>query len=328
MKTSKQIILILLVVAVLTAAIWFYCPNSHTVLPDEQNLIYNNGFQIQEKQYIQLLFVGDLMFDREVRLHAQKGGSNEFIFEKITPVLLENDLVVANLEGPITDAKSMSITAGPTQPESITFTFDPSLAKTLYNQNIRLVDLGNNHILNFGKSGVDITEKYLTEAKVDYFGVPEKKESIIKEIGGIKIAFVSYNYYEFRGDLAKAKKATNDEIIKVKPLSDIVVVFCHWGEEYKFKNNAEQKDLAYKFIDAGADLIIGSHPHVIQNVEEYNGKKIYYSLGNFIFDQDFNEDVKKGLGVVVRIDKTTKNLEFVEKHFYTESNGQAIEEAE
>jgi len=320
MNGAKKLIIVILTVAVLTATVCYL----FQIRSNSQVINQNSVFNIQEKDYVQLLFVGDLMFDRGVRIHAEKNGSNEFIFNKITPILLENDLVVANLEGPITDAKSMSVTAGPTQPESITFTFDPSLAKTLFDQNIRIVDVGNNHILNFGVPGVETTEKYLTQAGVEYFGAPQTKESIIKEIGGIKIAFVSYNYYEFRGDLAKAQKATHDEIIRVKPLSDIVVVFCHWGDEYKLKNNAEQKNLAHEFIDRGADLVIGSHPHVIQNIEEYNGKRIYYSLGNFIFDQDFNENVKNGLGVVVRINKETKNLEFEEKHFYTESNGQTI----
>ena len=78
------------------------------------------------------------------------------------------------------------------------------------------------------------------------------------------------------------------------------------------------------FIDAGADLIIGSHPHVIEPAEVYNGKRIYYSLGNFIFDQYFNENVRNGLGVMVRIDKQTKQLEFLEKHFYLAGNGQTL----
>jgi len=282
------------------------------------------AINIREKEYIQLLFVGDLMFDRGIRYYALKNGGNEFIFDKISKVLLENDLVVANLEGPITGAKSMSITAKSDQPESITFTFDPSLARTLFNENIRMVDLGNNHILNFGLQGVEETEKYLNRAGVEYFGAPQTKQSIIKDINGIKIAFVSYNYYEFRGDLAKAQKAAIDEIKKVRPLADIVIVLCHWGDEYKLNNNEAQKILAHQFIDQGTDLVIGSHPHVIQPIEIYNGKRIYYSLGNFIFDQYFDENVRNGLGVVVKINKTTKQMDFSEKYFYLDSNGQTL----
>lgn len=292
-----------------------------------------------QKDYIQMLFVGDLMFDRDIRRFAQQNNSNEFIFEKISPILLSNDLVVANLEGPITSAKSMSINPNATVAESITFTFDPSLAKTLFNQNIRIVNLGNNHILNFGKNGIDQTEKYLKEAGVEYFGVPEAKEGLIKDIGGIKIGFVSYNYYEFRGDLEKAERATLDRIIKIKGSkgypADIIIVFCHWGDEYKLDHNKNQEILARKFIDQGADLIIGGHPHVIQDQEEYKGNppspgasarqgKIYYSLGNFIFDQYFSENVKTGMGVVAKIDKQTKEMYFSQLKFYTQTTGQTI----
>jgi hypothetical protein len=329
MKTNIRLIILLVILtaAVITAVVCYLFwdviyPNKiidDSVLPKIEQFD-----MVKEKNYIQLLFVGDLMFDRKIRYFAEKIGSNEFIFDKIKPTLLKNNLVIANLEGPITTAKSMSVTAKVDRPESITFTFDPSLVKTLFNENIRMVSLGNNHILNFGPQGVDETEKYLTEGNIEYFGVPETKRSTIKDFNGIKIAFVSYNYYEFRGDLIKAENGTIDEIKKVKPLADIVVVMPHWGDEYILKNNKAQETLAHKFIDQGADLIIGSHPHVTQNMEIYNSKRIYYSLGNFIFDQYFNENVRNSLGVVVKINKETKQLDFSEEHFYLDTNGQTL----
>jgi len=327
MKSSKKIIIILIAVPLIVGTaicLAFFLPANSRVFE----------YEAKKNHQIQILFAGDLMFDREIRYFAEKNGSNEFIFsapggpasgwETLSDFLKSNDLVVANLEGPITGAKSMSITAKSDQPESITFTFDPSLARTLFNENIRMVDLGNNHILNFGLQGVEETEKYLNRAGVEYFGAPQTKQSIIKDINGIKIAFVSYNYYEFRGDLAKAQKAAIDEIKKVRPLADIVIVLCHWGDEYKLNNNEAQKILAHQFIDQGTDLVIGSHPHVIQPIEIYNGKRIYYSLGNFIFDQYFDENVRNGLGVVVKINKTTKQMDFSEKYFYLDSNGQTL----
>jgi len=328
MKINRKNVFLILIAAALTAAICYLFFSVFFSPAPEQGVATEKFSYIQEKNYIQLLFVGDLMFDRKIRYFAEKNGSNEFIFDKISSTLLRNDLVVANLEGPITSAKSMSVTARVDQPESITFTFDPSLVKTLYNENIRLVDLGNNHILNFGPQGVEETEKFLTQEGIEYFGVPQTKRCIIKNINGVKIAFVSYNYYEFRGDLVKAQNGAIDEIEKVRPLSDIVIVLCHWGDEYKLINNKEQQNLAHEFIDTGADLIIGGHPHVIQPSEIYNGKTIYYSLGNFIFDQYFSEDVRNGLGVAVKIDKTTKQLEFTEKYFYLDNNGQTIEKTE
>ena len=274
----------------------------------------------QVKSYVKLLFTGDLMFDRGIRYYAQQNGGNDFIFNKIAPVLAKNDLVVSNLEGPITDNKSVSAGTAPGSTGNYFFTFDPTVARTLFENNIRLVDIGNNHILNFGQPGLESTEKYLTEADVDYFGAPNGARSIIENISGVKIAFISYN--EFNGNVAAEQSATIDEIKKDRTLADLVVVFCHWGVEYSIDSTVGMQALAHQLVDAGADLIIGSHPHVIEPMEIYNGKRIYYSLGNFIFDQYFSEDVRNGLGVVVKIDRQTKQMDFSEKHFYLDSGGQ------
>jgi gamma-polyglutamate biosynthesis protein CapA len=196
------------------------------------------------------------------------------------------------------------------------------LAKTLFQENIRLVDLGNNHILNFGQTGLDSTEKYLSGKNVSYFGAPSGQRSIIENINGVKIAFVSYD--EFNGNSEVGQNAVVDEIKKDKSQTDLIIVFSHWGIEYNLTPTDNMKSLAHQFIDAGADLVVGSHPHVIEPMEIYNGKRIYYSLGNFIFDQYFDEDVRNGLGVEVKIDKTTKQLDFEEIKFYLDSNGQTI----
>ena len=230
-------------------------------------------------------------------------------------------MVVSNLEGPITDNKSISSGTAPGSTDNYFFTFDPSVAKTLFSENIRLVDLGNNHIENFGNSGMLSTQNYLSNAGVDYFGAPGQNQSAIENVDGLKIGFVSYN--QFSGDDAETEKTIN-EIKKIKPEVDLVFVFCHWGVEYQLAETENQKVLARQFIDAGADLVIGSHPHVIESSEEYNGKMIYYSLGNFIFDQYFSENVRNGLGVEVKIDKATKAVDFSEKHFYLQSGGQTI----
>lgn len=279
---------------------------------------------VQQKGYVQLLFVGDLMFDRGIRYYAAKNGGNDFIFDKISPELLKNDLVVANLEGPITNNKSVSAGTAPGSTDNYFFTFDPSVAKTLFKQNIRLVDLGNNHILNFGQTGLAQTKNYLDQAHVGYFGAPDYPKSTSEEINGVKITFIGYN--EFADlDPEINTLSTGEEIQKAKKFSDIIIVFSHWGVEYSQNPTDEMKNLAHQFIDAGADLVVGAHPHVIEPIEIYNGKRIYYSLGNFIFDQYFNEDVRNGLGVEVKINKKTNQLDFLEKYFYLDSNGQTVE---
>lgn len=272
--------------------------------------------------YVKILFVGDMMFDRGIRYYAGKNGGNDFIFQKIRAELLNNDLVIGNLEGPITDEKSISAGTAPGEPGNYFFTFDKSWAKTLFKNNIKLVNLGNNHILNFGREGLASTKKYLDEANVGYFGAPDYPKSISSELSSVKITFVNYN--EFASlDSDTNIKSTLEEIQKVKKFSDLIIVYCHWGAEYVGPDQA-MKNLARQFIDEGADLVIGSHSHTIGPMEIYKGKRIYYSLGNFIFDQYFSEEVRRGLGVVVKINSKTKELSFEEKNFYMQPNGQTI----
>ena len=284
---------------------------------------YVSGFY-EIPNSVQILFVGDLMFDRGIRYYAQNppagGGENNFIFEKVSNFLQNNDLVLANLEGPITDSKSVSSDTKVGSTDNTIFTFDKSLAKTLFEENIKLVNLANNHILNFGQKGIDSTEKYLDSAHVSYFGAPGGEKSTIKEVDGVKFGFVSYNEFVAKPSLEQISAI--NEIISLKEKADIVVVFCHWGKEYFSEPSQADRELAHKFVDAGAGLVIGSHPHVIVPMEVYKNKRIYYSLGNFIFDQYFSENVRKGLGVVLSINKQTKQMSFEEKNFYLEINGQ------
>jgi poly-gamma-glutamate synthesis protein (capsule biosynthesis protein) len=316
-RTQKILFLsLILTTAILIAVGLFYLSNQQNTTISFFDKIINK--ELKEEK-IEILFVGDLMFDRGIRYYANKGGGNDFIFEKIKPELLKYDLVVATLEGPITNNQSVSSGTVPGSKYNYFFTMDPSVAETLKKHNIGLVNIGNNHILDFGAQGLLATKKYLENANVGYFGEPDGQKSIIKDFNNIRIAFIGYN--EFYRD---ERQSSIDEVKKLKPLSDIVIVYCHWGIEYQKKPTNAQKELAYKFIDAGADFVVGSHPHVIQTTEEYKGKKIYYSLGNFIFDQHFSEDVRRGLGVILEIKKNSKELRFNEINFYLQSNGQTI----
>ncbi|MDD4990501.1 MAG: AmmeMemoRadiSam system protein B, partial [Candidatus Pacebacteria bacterium] len=216
---------------------------------------YVFGYYTQ-KTDIQILFTGDLMFDRGIRHYAKKAGSNEFIFQKIRPLLLNQDLVISNLEGPITDNASKSSGTEPGSPNNYIFTFDPSVAKTLWYENIRLVGLGNNHILNFGQDGEKSTHEYLEASGVSFFGSPNADRTITKTVQGIKMAFVNYN--EFTSTTAFEQSQAITEIQKLKGRVDFIVVFCHWDTEYQPEPTEATKTLAHQFINAGADIIIGS----------------------------------------------------------------------
>lgn len=258
---------------------------------------------------IKITFVGDIMLDRWIRQKALNQKNYDFILEEVHDYFSSSDLVVGNLEGPVTNYDSISLGSEIGSTQNYIFTFSPASLSVLKKNTIHLVNLGNNHILNFGDKGLQETYQYLTAAEIDYFGntgTKSQQRYLLKRINGVTLAFVNYNQFT-----PNSKLATLEDIAQAKKQADLVILYTHWGNEY-VQENQVIKNLAHEFIDAGVDLIIGSHPHVIQGIEDYHGKRIYYSLGNFIFDQYFSEAVKTGLIVDVTINPNTHALNFRE----------------
>lgn len=273
---------------------------------------------IPESREVKILFFGDLMFDRYIRqVSSVKGG--DFIFQKVSDLMSGSDLVVANLEGPITENKSVSVDSEIGSRNNYIFTFEKNLPECLARNNIGLVNLGNNHILNFGKEGLARTKEYLEGSGIGHFGHVEGPEgaSVVRDVEGIKVAFVSYN------EFARGSEETALEKIRLlKDWSDVLVVYAHWDREYEKISRPSTKELARKFVDHGADLVIGSHPHVVQDQEDYKGKRIYYSLGNFVFDQYFDPNTQEGLAVGVSINSADFSMKFEETALIMERSGQ------
>ncbi len=278
---------------------------------------------------IQIIFGGDIMFDRNIRLAAEEralGDDSEatqaavveeidygFVFDtQLQQLLVEQDLVMINLEGPITDNQSISVNTAPGSSNNFFFTFDPLVVETLQANNMWLVNLGNNHILNFDLSGLKTTDEYLQAAGIEWFGwvgpdsqyADWNRTSGVWEKDGFKLGLVNYNQFG-----QQPLENVIEEIELLKDQVDWLVVYPHWGIEYETEANAVIQDQAHQFIDAGADAVIGAHPHVIQQVEEYQGKQIYYSLGNFVFDQYFQPEVKRGLLVKLEFDLSELEVE-------------------
>jgi len=254
-----------------------------------------------------ILFGGDMMFDRSVRQVMEKNG-DDFIFSCIEETLSDNDLVVANLEGPITTHASMSVGSEIGSPENFTFTFATSTATLLKRHNISLVNLGNNHMLNFSREGLLQTKQWLDSAGVAYFGDPDlvEDERVARiSVNGLPFSFV--NWSDWTSDKTDHTVA---QVNKEAKSGRVTIVYTHWGEEY-VPPTPQMRQLAHSFIDAGAAVVIGSHPHIVQEMEEYNGRRIYYSLGNFVFDQYWNEQVRTGLLVRVTFD-ASRNMSFEE----------------
>ena len=242
-----------------------------------------------------LLFVGDMFFDRYIRQVSEKHGS-DFVFSCIDPLLKQADVVVGNLEGPITPHPSTSEGTAIGSPENYQFTFPTTTASILKRHNVQIVNIGNNHIGNYGAEGIRSTHDILSAAGSHYFGGLLGDSLIYRtEIGGEKLSFVNYN--QFGGDTAD----TVASLISVEHSSGrVVIVYAHWGDEYE-STTPEMKFVAKLFATNGAALIIGSHPHIVLPHENIGETPAYYSLGNFIFDQYFDPRTTHGLTVMVNI---------------------------
>lgn len=243
-----------------------------------------------------ILFGGDMMFDRSIRLAMEREGE-DFVFSCLGDTLQTPDLVVANLEGPITTHASKSVDSQVGDSNNFTFTFPTSTATLLGRHNIRLVNLGNNHIMNFGREGLAQTREWLEGAGIQYFGNPDASEA--DRVARLAVNRIPFSFVTWSDWTSDKTDHTVAQVREEAEAGRVVVVYTHWGEEY-IPATERTKVLARQFIDAGAEIVIGSHPHVVQEHEVYKGKHIYYSLGNFVFDQYWEDAVREGLLVSVR----------------------------
>lgn len=246
---------------------------------------------------VRIFAAGDMLFDRHIRDMAAQRGEN-FLFACMNPLLGQADFAVANLEGPITANESQSVGSVPGAPDNYIFTFPPSTAKLLAQHNFRAVSIGNNHIQNFGLEGLLSTQQYLSDAKVGAFGGIKGYEGVYEtEVRGIPMAFVAYN--EFGGSSA-------DEVAKTiaieRSKGRVVIVYAHWGDEY-LDATKRLRPIATQFAASGASAILGAHPHIVLGHEYIGSTLVYYSLGNFIFDQYWNDEVSSGLVLMLSVSK-------------------------
>ena len=242
---------------------------------------------LPQEEPIRILFVGDLMFDRGVARHASLYGADS-LMKGAQSFLQGNDVVIGNLEGTITTEKSVASRT------TLHFTFDPKFADVLRQAGFTILGQANNHASDFYRAGFKSTQAYLDGAGIGHFGSAYNDDQLSTTtlVRGKRLCFVGYHDLYTHDELPIIA-----EIVHVRSSCDFVTVFAHWGEEYKLEASPRQVQLAHEFIDAGADLVIGAHPHVVQPIETYKGKEIFYSLGNFVFDQGLSFWTEHGLAV-------------------------------
>lgn len=250
-----------------------------------------------------ILFVGDLMFDREVAVESGTEPSHPFAHVgKVTGGAFGLiDLAVGNLEGPVTAHRAPPV-------KTIDFAFDPKIAPMLKSEGFNAVSQANNHTLDQGRTGADESRKLLAAAGLAVFGDQARdaaSSSLTYLVSDDKtVALLGYQAVDRSLDLA----AVSSTLAEAKRHANLVIVFMHWGVEYTPKPNAAQVTLAHWLIDHGADAVIGAHPHWMETIELYRGRPIAYSLGNFVFDQDWSHETRQGLAVRFDIGPSSRSL--------------------
>ena len=201
-------------------------------------------------------------------------GDYSYFFKNVAPIFSEDDLTIVNFEGTLSNQ-------GTRQDKQFAFRGKPEYVQILTSSSVEAANLANNHSADYGDVSLSDTIKYLNEAGISNF---IGTNTAIRDVNGISVGLVGIDAL----DETEAAKLEN-VIGSVKSLgAQLVIVSIHWGEEKATAPNDTQTELAHKAIDAGADLVLGTHPHVLQGIEKYNGKYIAYSLGNFCFGGNNN----------------------------------------
>lgn len=219
-------------------------------------------------------------FDHEL---VVQGNDYGYFFRNVKDIFAQDDITVVNLETTLTTAKVPA-------EKKFRFKADPSYVEILKEGDIETVSVANNHSHDYLEQGYQDTIDTLTEAGVGYFG---NGYTDLREVRGIKIGFAGFVSWEVSDRQKEEIKKTIEELRKDG--ADIVIVMFHWGIERDYYPNSVQTELAHYSIDQGADLVLGGHPHVVQGIEEYNGKDIVYSLGNFSFGGNKNPSDKDSM---------------------------------
>ena len=259
---------------------------------------------------VTLAFTGDVMFGRTVNDHLLSTALNDpYPFTYTADFLRGFDLTIGNLECVVSRL-------GTPVPKLYTFRGDPRAYDRLLTAGFDLVSLANNHSGDYGKEAfVDELVTLPTRGLTPIGGGQNKQQAhtpVFKTVHGTTIAFLAYDEIEppsFAATATTPGHAWLDEadlqqdIAQARPHADFVIAFVHWGIEYFTNLTAHQRQLAQFAIDSGADLVVGAHPHVIEPYEFYKGKLIVYSLGNFVFDNMYEEVVRRGNILTLTVQK-------------------------
>ncbi len=244
-------------------------------------------------QEVTLLASGDVMLGRYVAKVMREKGS-DFPLQQIAPTLQAADIVFGNLESVI--SRDDVALRYPDKPYN--FHADDNAAPALRKAGFTVLTLANNHAMDYGSDSLVRAKGMLEQNGIRAFGagkdLAQARQPVIIVKNGVRFGFLGYGMAHAKSVYAEKNRAgiapirpedIRQDIIALRGSADVLIVSLHWGIEYETRPGEQQRVLAHKIIDWGADLIIGHHSHVMQGVEIYKGRIIAYSLGNFVFDQ-------------------------------------------
>lgn len=244
-----------------------------------------------------MFFVGDVMLGRNVEILMEENGPT-YPFRGSALALGDADVTVANLEGPVPEVHV------PTRIFRFVFSMSESVLPVLRSSGIDVLSLANNHAFDHGIEGFAYTKEACAKAQIICVGNPsgiDETSTTVVTVGTTKVGILFLHTL-----VGYPTKEEIDAVMqKLSAESEMQIVYVHWGDEYVLTHAPQQETFAHLLIDSGVDAVIGHHPHVVADVALYNNKPIFYSLGNFIFDQYFSEDVMTHLGVKISLGEDT-----------------------
>jgi len=259
------------------------------------------------KKSITIVAVGDIMLGGTAEEVLLKEGY-DYPFKHVKPLLSNASIVIGNLEGPLTSICNSDMKL---DKEYVFRSPAEKVAPALKNAGFNLLNLANNHILDYGTQGMHDTSKALKDSGINSVGVGENisqaRTGIIMDTANGKVGFLSYSLTfpesfwatdTSPGTAFGHKQQIISDIKRLKPQTDSVIVSFHWGREKTTELRPYQPTLAHAAIDAGASVVLGHHPHVLQAIEKYNDGLIIYSLANFVFGS-YSQDAKTS--VIARV---------------------------
>lgn len=301
----------------------FLAPEQATALTQDSlftNTAIKDGYD-PDKLWT-MVVTGDIIPARGVDNRVRRSGPDyPFAGPGIIELLQSGDLTIADLEAPVLDNC-------PVHNEGFTFCGQSSFAAAMAKAGINLVSVENNHVGNYGQAGRDETNQHLTQAKIAYSTATTPSISTVK---GIKVGMLSFN-----GVTSSLGILDQDAEAKIKQLKkdvDLVLVSVHWGKEYALLPTdapgiapEDPLDVGPKLIDAGADMVVGNHPHWAQGIEMYKGKPIAYAYGNFIFDQSWSTETTQGfVARYTYYDTVLVKAEFFPTQIYDQAQPRLVE---